>query len=98
MSSQIALGPKAQSATNMPAMDTPMKMWAMSTSQPGVLRIANGHGQQHEAVGGHGQHRHGEEVVQPRRGGRHGTRASFDPAVELDGTPFAVFRAIVNGQ
>ena len=40
MSSQIALGPKAQSATNMPAMDTPMKMWAMSTSQPAVLRIA----------------------------------------------------------
>ena len=40
MSSQIALGPKAQSATNMPAMDTPMKMCEMSTSRPAVLRRA----------------------------------------------------------
>ena len=40
MSSQIAVGPKAQSVTNMPAIDTPMKRWAMSTSQPALLRIA----------------------------------------------------------
>ena len=40
MSSQIAVGPKAQSVMNMPAMDTPMKRWAMSTSHPPLRRMA----------------------------------------------------------
>ena len=34
MSSQRALGPNAHRSTNMPPIDTPMKMWAMSTSRP----------------------------------------------------------------
>ena len=38
MSSQIALGPKAQSVTNMPAIDTPMKTCEISTSRPAFLR------------------------------------------------------------
>jgi len=37
-SSQTALGPKAQRPTNMPAMATPMKRWAMSTSRPDAWR------------------------------------------------------------
>ena len=34
MNSHAALGPKAHLVTNMPAIDTPMQMWAMSTSRP----------------------------------------------------------------
>ena len=37
MSSHMALGPKAHFATNIPAIDRPMAMWAMSTSRPRLM-------------------------------------------------------------
>ena len=98
MSSQIALGAEGpvgnehaghgHSHQDVSDVDVP------TTCTP----TSDGHGQEHEAVASHRQHRHRKEVVQPRRGGRHGTRTFFDSAVEFDTTPLAVSRAIVKGQ
>ncbi len=40
MSSHTASGPKTQRATNMPAIDSPMKKWEISTSRPSGRRVA----------------------------------------------------------
>ena len=49
----------------------------------GVPVNRDGYSQQHEAVGGHGQHRYGEEVVQPRWGWRQRTTAFFGPGRQV---------------